>query len=62
MDNLIKEYELNETQYSAMRDVFLEEQQIYETRETEIKEKYNITEYPIFPRAKKKVELKNTTR
>ena len=41
-----------------MQQAFQEEERIYDARENEIKEKYNINEYPIFPRAKKKVEYK----
>ncbi len=58
LDEMIIEYELNKTNYAVMQQAFQEEERTYNARESEIKEKYNINEYRIFPRAKKKVEYK----
>lgn len=54
----MQDYEKSETNFSLMSSIFLEEEFIYLSREKETKEKYNFTEYPIFPRAKKKIDLK----
>ncbi len=39
-----------------MQQKFQEEEHLYNARESEIKKKYNILDYPIFPKAKKLIE------
>lgn len=58
MNILLKIYENKETNYTRMNSLFQEEEFIYLSREKETREKHNITEYPIFPRAKKKIDSK----
>ena len=41
-----------------MQQVLQEEERQYNARESEIKNKYNILDYPIFPKLKKKIEYK----
>jgi hypothetical protein len=58
LDLMINEYTINETNYTIMKQTYLKENELYESRENETRIKYNISEYPIFPRAKKKLDLK----